>query len=897
MMLIRQQQNEKASKFLRRVRKQMTICTNFGCTEYIEGKDSEANVVNIILGGLDSSNRLYAATIAELKARYRSNPLCLTFVELEELFFNIDDNYFSSTHKNGGKKEHANFIDGQSNKIKKDITCHRCGKKGHVVKDCRVNLSKQQSNDSQKKKDLSKIKCFKCGQLGHYANKCNNTNDEANTVKKVTFESAHIAKEGDESCKVCSEIQQTGTNRDKIIFQNNFRFKFQNLPSLGAAWSYVSVPTCTWLNFMSEMNRKVLLTTSILPFSRYTINNMIFRARRNFSYGARVDNESVRVCEPYYAFSRRGISVNKGDNELLIDDLETRDLRGQFCRAKSIQLTSFQRYNNINFGNFSRWSDPPAIIFVTRDRLSNSHNTKLNEEVAHMARVSPQQTNQHALPDGDLALWLFDSGATSHFTPVLNDLENAEKLDRPIYVKVADGSTLRATHQGLVSLNFVSDQGVSINLKLLRVLFVPGLHTRLFSIESFVSDGTNKVVYSGNTVQLQFPQNLSMTIHLPHHPPSTFTISEEPFLCNETELTINCIHPNEQAHMARLENGDDDINLSFDPIAGGEVAPTWTDNHWEEHKWHLKDKRRMSIELAHNIFGHRAVSSLLWASKSNVWDDITLMVGEDIWCDSCKISTAPKHRRSKAPMRFTGKPLQHIFIDIVPSPGQMRGVRGYNEPHFLFLCDPISRYADKKNLSEKSTKHTIEALTEWRDEMLKKGFELFVYLRSDAGSNFTSDDFRAWCRKEQINLTIAGPKHQEQNAFAETTYRTVSRMARAMLVHAHLPIEFYHFAIDYSLLILCVLPAKDLVDEKGEPITTYQLLHHLKPRVSRFKVFGCPVVFKRYQPYLDGKMVTDFKQLQQGSRGIFVGFPRGQAGWLIYVPEKVQNSHLVISMK
>ena len=103
------------------------------------------------------------------------------------------------------------------------------------------------------------------------------------------------------------------------------------MPSLGAAWSYVSVPTCTWLNFMSEMNRKVLLTTSILPFSRYTINNMIFRARRNFSYGARVDNESVRVCEPYYAFSRRGISVNKGDNELLIDDLETRNLRGQFC--------------------------------------------------------------------------------------------------------------------------------------------------------------------------------------------------------------------------------------------------------------------------------------------------------------------------------------------------------------------------------------------------------------------------------------------------------------------------------------------------------------------------------------------------------------------------------------
>ena len=62
------------------------------------------------------------------------------------------------------------------------------------------------------------------------------------------------------------------------------------------------------------------------------------------------------------------------------------------------------------------------------------------------------------------------------------------------------------------------------------------------------------------------------------------------------------------------------------------------------------------------------------------------------------------------------------------------------------------------------------------------------------------------------------------------------------------------------------------------------------------KVFGCPCVFKRYQPQSDGSLTTDFKQLQQGCRGIFVGFPEDQAGWLVYVPEKVGNSHLVVSM-
>ena len=47
---------------------------------------------------------------------------------------------------------------------------------------------------------------------------------------------------------------------------------------------------------------------------------------------------------------------------------------------------------------------------------------------------------------------------------------------------------------------------------------------------------------------------------------------------------------------------------------------------------------------------------------------------------------------------------------------------------------------------------------------------------------------------------------------------------------------------------------------------------------------------------INGKIVTDFKQLQKGCRGIFVGFPDNQAGWLFFVEHKIGGSHLVISM-
>ena len=326
---------------------------------------------------------------------------------------------------------------------------------------------------------------------------------------------------------------------------------------------------------------------------------------------------------------------------------------------------------------------------------------------------------------------------------------------------------------------------------------------------------------------------------------------------------------------------------------GGVDSAKWKPVNWNEIE---SKKKRMSVELGHEIFGHRSISSLLTASDNNVWDDITMVSSGDTWCDTCKVAVGPRTHMSKKPMRLGMEPLQHLFVDCIPSPGTIRGIPECAASDFLLVCCPECKYLEKLNMREKTAAETIRVFEDWRGRMLKKGYKLFMYLRADAGTNFKSQEFKDWCVDNNIELTFAGPKHQEQNAFVERAHGTASRMSRTMLVRAHLPINFFLLAYDYACKLLRVLPAKNLNDIDGNPTTTYAILHKKKPRIGRFKVFGCPCVFKRYAPQSEGVKTTDFKQLQRGCRGTFVGFPNDQAGWLIYVPEKISGSHLVVSM-
>ena len=74
-------------------------------------------------------------------------------------------------------------------------------------------------------------------------------------------------------------------------------------------------------------------------------------------------------------------------------------------------------------------------------------------------------------------------------------------------------------------------------------------------------------------------------------------------------------------------------------------------------------------------------------------------------------------------------------------------------------------------------------------------------------------------------MKLAAPEHQEMNIQIEVTWRTLRTIAHSIIVHARVSEAYIHFSFMYTIdNIFTVLPIKDMINEGGDPTTTYKLL-------------------------------------------------------------------------
>ena len=158
-------------------------------------------------------------------------------------------------------------------------------------------------------------------------------------------------------------------------------------------------------------------------------------------------------------------------------------------------------------------------------------------------------------------------------------------------------------------------------------------------------------------------------------------------------------------------------------------------------------------------------------------------------------------------------------------------------------------------------------------------------------------EFKDECQTRGVCLMLAAPEHQDMNGQVEVTWRTLRTFAHALMIHDRVPEVYVHFALMYTTdHIFPVLPIKDLINEDGDPTTPHKLATGTKPSVPHLRVLFFPCVVHKATAHVETKTLNMRHQAQKGFRGIFVGIPEHQKGYLVYIPStrKVISSYDVV---
>ena len=93
---------------------------------------------------------------------------------------------------------------------------------------------------------------------------------------------------------------------------------------------------------------------------------------------------------------------------------------------------------------------------------------------------------------------------------------------------------------------------------------------------------------------------------------------------------------------------------------------------------------------------------------------------------------------------------------------------------------------------------------------------------------------------------LAALEHQEMNGQVKVTGRTFSTIAHSLMIHARVSEAYINFTLLYTTdHIFPVIPIKDLINEDGEPTTTFKLATDTKTSVSHLHVLFCPCVVRK----------------------------------------------------
>ena len=110
-------------------------------------------------------------------------------------------------------------------------------------------------------------------------------------------------------------------------------------------------------------------------------------------------------------------------------------------------------------------------------------------------------------------------------------------------------------------------------------------------------------------------------------------------------------------------------------------------------------------------------------------------------------------------------------------------------------------------------------------------------------------------------------------------------IAHSLMVNARVLGAYIHFVLMYMIYhIFPVLPIKDMINEDGNTTTSFKLATVTKASVSYLQMLFYLCIVRKATAHVDKKALNMCHQEQKGFRSIFVGIPKHQKRYLVYVP-------------
>lgn len=273
---------------------------------------------------------------------------------------------------------------------------------------------------------------------------------------------------------------------------------------------------------------------------------------------------------------------------------------------------------------------------------------------------------------------------------------------------------------------------------------------------------------------------------------------------------------------------------------------------WHERLGHLNAKDLINLlrKIGHDVNSH----------KSNIENLRS--------CDICargKMTVLP-FTESNGPCN---EKLRIVYSDIV---GPMRCESKSGARYFVTFIDDSTRWCEVYFLKTKDK--ALEAFKLYKSSVERYTGSKIKFLQSDNGGEYVNIEFDNLLREEGIQRRLTVPRTPQQNGVAEKMNRTLVEMARCMLLNSDLSISFWAEALDTACYIRNRCPTSAL---NGD--IPYERWCQRQVNIHYLRRFGEKAYVLDKNPNL-GKFDA------RGIAGVFVGYPKTNKGFRVWIPER-----------